>query len=130
MGCGSVEEIYPTEIDTVRCKPFNGPSIDYTAFANALDMLDAYQGDVDSADPAPTEIGQCALGNYESTYTVNGAPAGRILCTSYVSQRTNQTYRAIEWTNDELNILAYASSATLGWGSMVDFWRGSAGPVP
>lgn len=130
MGCGSVEEIYPTEIETVRCKPFNGPSIDYTAFANTLDMIEAYQGDVDSADPAPTDIGPCALGNYESTYTVNGEPAGRILCTSFVSPRTNQTYRAIEWTNDELNILSYASSPTLGWGSMVDFWRGSAGPVP
>jgi hypothetical protein len=130
MGCTSVEEIYPTEIETVRCKPFNGPSIDYTAFSNTLDMTEAYQGDVDSADPAPSENGQCALGNYEWTYTVNGTPAGRIMCTSYLSARTNQTFRVIEWTNEELKILAYASSPTLGWGEMVDFWRGSAGPVP
>jgi hypothetical protein len=130
MGCGPVEEIYPNESATVRCKPFNGPNIDYTAFSNGLDMTEAYQGDVDSADPAPTANGQCALGNYEWTYTVNGAPAGRILCTSYISPRTNQTFRVIEWTNDELNILAYASSATLGWGEMVEFWRGSAGPIP
>lgn len=129
-GCGPVEEMYPTESETVRCKPFNGPVIDYTAFSNSLDMTEAYQADVDAADPAPTENGQCALGNYEWTYTVNGEPAGRILCTSYVSARTKQTFRVIEWTNDDLNILAYASSPTLGWGEMVEFWRGSAGPIP
>ena len=57
---------------------------------------------VDSTDPAPSENGQCALGNYEYTYTVNGEPAGRILCTTYVSGRTGETFRVIEWTNDEL----------------------------
>ena len=129
-GCEGVEEIYPTEVDSVRCRPFNGPTIDYSAFGNTLDMTEAYQGDVDSADPAPSENGQCALGNYEWTYTVDGRPTGRILCTSYVSARTRQTFRVIEWTNDDLRILAYASSPTLSWGQMVEFWRGSAGPVP
>jgi hypothetical protein len=130
VGCGSVDQIYPTEIDSVRCRPFNGPTIDYTAFGNTLDMTEAYEGDVDSADPAPTQEGQCALGNYEWTYRVNGEPAGRIMCTSYVSPRTNQVHRAIEWTNEELNILAHASSRTLSWGEMIEFWRGNAGPVP
>jgi hypothetical protein len=129
-GCDSVDEIYATEIESVRCEPFNGPTIDYTAFGNGLDMSQAYQGDVDSADPAPTENGQCALGNYEYTYTVNGEPAGRILCTTYVSGRTGETFRVIEWTNDELRVLSYASSPTMTWGQMVEFWRGSAGPVP
>jgi hypothetical protein len=129
-GCESVDEIYPTEIESVRCEPFNGPTIDYTAFGNGLDMSQAYQGDVDSADPVPTENGQCALGNYEYTYTVNGQPSGRILCTTYVSARTGETFRVIEWTNDELEVLAYASSPTMTWGQMVEFWRGSAGPVP
>jgi hypothetical protein len=129
-GCESVEEIYPTEIESVRCEPFNGPVIDYTGFGNALDMSQAYQGDVDSADPPPSDKGQCALGNYEFTYTVNGEPAGRILCTTYVSARTGETFRVIEWTNDELDVLAYASSPTMTWGQMVEFWRGSAGPVP
>jgi len=129
-GCEGVEEIYPIEVDSVRCRPFNGPTIDYSAFGNVLDMTEAYQGDVDSADPAPSQNGQCALGNYEWTYTVDGRPTGRILCTSYVSARTRQTYRVIEWTNDDLQILAYASSSTLSWGQMVEFWRGSAGPVP
>jgi hypothetical protein len=128
--CESVDKIYPTEIESVRCEPFNGPRIDYTVFGNGLDMSQAYQGDVDSADPAPTENGQCALGNYEYTYTVNGEPAGRILCTTYVSARTGETFRVIEWTNDELDVLAYASSPTMTWGQMVEFWRGSAGPVP
>ena len=129
-GCESVEEIYPTEIESVRCVPFNGPTIDYTAFGNGLDMSQAYQGDVDSADPAPTENGQCALGNYEYTYTVSGEPSGRILCTTYVSGKTGETFRVIEWTNDELEVLAYAKSPTMTWGQMVEFWRGSAGPVP
>lgn len=128
--CDAVEEIYPTELDSVRCTPSSGPKIDYTAFSNSLDMRQAYEGDLESADPVPTGSGQCALGNYESTYTVNGEPAGRILCTSYVSARTGETHRVIEWTNEEFNILAYASSATLSWGDLVEFWRASAGPVP
>ena len=127
--CSSVEELYDTEVDTVRCQPAGGPAVDFTVFGNALDLAGAYQGDVDSADPAPTENGQCSLANYESGYTIGGADAGRIMCTTYFSSKTKRTHKVIEWTNDQLRILAYASSPTLTWDAMVDFWRYKAGPI-
>ena len=128
--CRSVEELYDTEVDTVRCQPSGGPMVDFTVFGNDLDLAAAFQGDEDAADPVPSQNGQCALGNYSSSYTINGEEAGRILCTTYFSSKTKRTHKVIEWTNEALRILAYSSSPSLSWDEMVDFWRFKAGPTP
>jgi hypothetical protein len=127
--CHAAEQIYSAEIDTVRCDgATEHPPIDYSLFESKEAMDDAFQNDVEREDEAPTADGQCDQGNYLAGYTIEGIPAGQILCTLYDAPEGKQ-YRVIEWTNDNRNILTYMSSATRTWQELIDYWTDEAGPI-
>ena len=127
--CHPAEEIYNEEVDTVRCDgATEHPPIDYSLFETKSAMDDAFVSDVEREETTPTSEGSCAEGNYTSTYTIDGAPAGQILCVLYDAPDGKQ-YKVIEWTNDNRNILTYMSSATRTWDDLISYWTDEAGPI-
>jgi hypothetical protein len=127
--CHSAEPIYSEEIETVRCDgATEHPPIDYSLFASKEAMDEAFDGDVEREEEAPTADGECAQGNYLASYTIEGEPAGRIVCTFYDAPDGKQ-YKVIEWTNENNNILTYMSSATRTWDELIKFWTDEAGPI-
>ena len=100
-----------------------------TVTYNQYDAADAMDGDytnlrLDSAIEPDT--GTCedhATWPAESSYKVEGEPAGRRLCTDKPGSPT------IFWTDDRLMILSQAVSNTTDYVRLVDFWTNEAGPV-
>lgn len=127
--CHAAEEIYRDEIDTVRCDgSTEHPPIDYSLFRTRSAMNGAFDRDLAREETEPTDEGSCAEGNYLAEYTIEGEPGGRILCTIY-TDTDDREYKVIEWTNENINILTYMSSATRDWDNLIEFWTDEAGPI-
>jgi len=126
-GCARADQFYADEIDSVSCGGDDQPFVDYTLFASVAELRAAFNDDVAQSESQPTTSGTCASANYQSTYTLGGEIAGRIQCTTRTAN--GQLFRVIEWTREELRILAYLSSATATWTEMIAFWRQEAGPI-
>jgi hypothetical protein len=126
-GCSRADQFYADELDSISCGGDPIPFVDYTLFASVDELRAAFNDDVATSESQPTASGTCASGNYQSTYLLAGTVAGRIQCTTRTAN--GQTFRVIEWTREELRILAYLSSATVTWEGMITFWRSQAGPT-
>jgi hypothetical protein len=126
-GCSRADPFYADELDSISCGGDPQPFVDYTLFASVDELRAAFNDDVATSESQPAASGTCASGNYLSTYLLAGTVAGRIQCTTRTAN--GQTFRVIEWTREELRILAYLSSATATWEGMIAFWRSQAGPT-
>jgi hypothetical protein len=126
--CDRADQFYADELDSISCGGDPLPYVDYTLFATVDELRAAFNDDVAQSESQPAPNGTCASGDYQSTYTLGGAPAGRIQCTTRTAN--GQLFRVIEWTREELRILAYLSSATASWTDMIAFWKSAAGPRP
>jgi hypothetical protein len=111
----------------VSCGGDSVPFVDYTLFPTVEGLRAAYENDVTGSESTPTAGGTCAAANYEDTYTLAGAIAGRLQCTTRTSS-SGQHYKVIEWTHEGLDILSYISSETASWDEMINFWKTDAGP--
>lgn len=126
--CDRTDQFYADEIDSVSCGGDTVPFADYTLFGTVDELRAAYIDDVQQSESKPTDTGTCATANYEATYSIAGTAAGRLQCTTRLSN-SGETYKVIEWTRENLRILAYLSSATATWDQMITFWKTEAGPV-
>jgi hypothetical protein len=126
--CSRADPFYADELDSISCGGDPAPYVDYTLFASIDELRAAFNDDVATSESQPSAGGTCASGNYQSTYTLAGTVAGRIQCTTRTAN--GQTFRVIEWTREELRVLAYLSSATVTWERMIAFWKSEAGPTP
>jgi hypothetical protein len=127
-GCSSVDKIYATEVDSVRCVNDGQPSIDYSIFSHLTELKAEFKNDASLTDTKTTADGECDKANYEDTYTIAGADAGTIRCMIVTGTQTGTKYKIIEWTNEKLLILSYMYSSTMEWADLISFWESSAGP--
>jgi hypothetical protein len=119
--CARIYEIYWAETESVRCRPAGAPLLDYTTFPTVAAMDADFDDDLDSAGK-PTTEGTCATGKYQNTYNIDGVHAGRLMCVK------RGTARVIEWTSEPLRIITSASSTTLSFDKLHDYWADEAGP--
>lgn len=127
--CAVSDQVYPTELASVTCGPEDLP-FTFTLFGSLADMAAAYNHDLTLGDTPPEPDGACKDANFEGTYDIDDAPAGRLNCRSHTSSSTGEPYRVMEWTNDNLLVIGYLSNrADLHtWNQLFDFWSGQAGP--
>lgn len=125
--CQRADSFYAHEIDSVSCGGDTVPFVDYTLFPSLDELRSAYDDDVTASESAPVAGGTCAGANYEDTYTLAGADAGRLQCTTRTS--SGRHYKVIEWTRESLRTLAYMSSETATWDDLINFWKADAGPI-
>jgi hypothetical protein len=125
--CQRADRFYADEIESVSCGGDAAPFVDYTLFPSVDELRAAYVDDVASSESPPVTGGTCAGANYDETYSVGGAVAGRLQCTTRTSSARH--YKVIEWTRESLQILGYISSETGSWAQLIDFWKTEAGPI-
>jgi hypothetical protein len=103
----------------------------YELFQTRDEMNDAFQVNVNNKS-APE--GECATDHVAvGRYTIDGEPAGRVLCYTVVHGRffaelPDQSH--LEWTDDNSSIYAHAIRNDLGDLNLYDWWLTSSGPVP
>jgi hypothetical protein len=119
--CGRVFEIYLAESESIRCRPSGLPVTDYTLFPAQKQMDAAFDADLKD-NGNPVKGGSCSTGRYINGYAIAGVHAGRLMCV------TQDKTRVIEWTDEQLFILSYASSTTLSWDDLYAYWNNNAGP--
>ena len=90
-------------------------------------MQAAYNRDLPRAQTPPAEDGSCEEANYEASYDVEDEPGGRIACRDRIGT-SGFLFREMEWTNDELLVLAFISNRLKTWDELIDFWVNLAGP--
>jgi hypothetical protein len=125
--CQRADRFYAGEIDSVSCGGDTAPFVDYTLFPSVDELRAAYTDDVASSESRPVTGGTCAGANYDETYNLSGAVAGRLQCTTRTS--SGRHYKVMEWTRESLQILGYISSETATWAQLIDFWKMQAGPI-
>jgi hypothetical protein len=125
--CERADQFYADEVDSISCGGDPTPYIDYTLFASVDELRAAFNDDVQQSESPPVASGTCASANYQSTYELAGAAAGRIQCTT--RSVNGQLFKVIEWTRDSLRILAYLTSASSSWKDLIAFWKSHAGPT-
>ena len=115
----------PDLLADVQCSPDDGPDeVGFTHYASAEAMDEAFDQAVEFFGLSE---GACAQGELGvSTYTLEGAQVGRLLC---AEQALGETGTVIHWTDERLNIKAYAASSETDIRSLYEWWRGDSGPV-
>lgn len=96
----------------------------YFLYADPEAMENAYQGFAAEADIEPNS-GRCSdeeTWPSESSYSVSGEPAGRVLCMQFSDAPT------IYWTDTRLNILTWAFHFDGDAQRLYEFWELEAGP--
>jgi hypothetical protein len=110
----------------VNCVPSATVSVSYTQYADATSMDAAYE-QIFSALQIDQDSGSCedhTTWPAESSYEVEGQPAGRRVCVDASGSAT------IYWTDDRLLILSTANSASADADALLEFWTNEAGPLP
>ena len=102
----------------------------YELFQTRDEMNEAFQ--VNLNNKSATE-GECATDHLATEpYTIDGEPAGRLLCYTVVrgqfsAELPDQSH--IEWTDDNSSIYAHAIRNDLGDLNLYEWWLTSSGPV-
>lgn len=106
---------------TVSCQPSTGRSdvVDFVQFDTQESMDAAYQTRVDNWAVESTD--SCETGPNETSYTIGGSPAGRILC---APQTVGIRF---DWTHDDLLILSTLTDFEGSYANAYEDWL-IAGP--
>lgn len=110
----------------VNCVPSATVAVSYTQYADANGMDASYE-QIFSALEIDRDSGSCedhSTWPAESSYDVEGAPAGRRVCVDAAGTAT------IYWTDDRLLILSTANSPSADADALLNFWTNEAGPLP
>ena len=111
---------------SAQCATTDGIVVIYDEYGSADAMNAAYQAEFASIH-IDANSGSCedhATWPAESTYDVNGAPAGHRLCADVAGAPT------ITWTDDQLGILSVATGSAADAPGLIAFWTNEAGPIP
>lgn len=111
---------------STQCATTTGIVVVYDEYGSVDAMNAAYQADFASIH-IDANSGSCedhSTWPAESTYDVNGAPAGHRLCADVAGAPT------ITWTDDQLEILSVATGSAADAPGLIAFWTNEAGPIP
>jgi len=112
---------------TTLCTTTNGIRVIYDQYDTADAMNAAYQ-ETFATVQIDANSGSCedhSTWPAESTYNVNGAPAGHRLCADDPNGAPT-----ITWTDDQLAILSVATGQATDVPGLIEFWTNEAGPIP
>jgi hypothetical protein len=96
----------------------------YYLYASLDELDEAYQTAIDGL-AGPRETGNCfdtATWPGENSYTIDGEPAGRVMC-----QATEDQARVL-WTDTRLLIMTFAAELNADIERVWEFWLNEAGP--
>lgn len=129
-GCQPLDrELVPQgELAALVCRP-EDTEVLYRLFAERSAMEAAFQlnANINRAPP-----GECATDHLAvSTYTVQGQPAGRVLCYTAKAQPSSGRPESshIEWTDENSAIYAHAVRNDLSDLTLCEWWLSSSGPA-
>lgn len=111
---------------STQCATTTGIAVIYDEYGTVDSMNAAYQAGFASIH-IDANSGSCedhSTWPAESTYDVNGAPAGHRLCADAAGAPT------ITWTDDQLDILSVATGSAADAPGLIAFWTNEAGPIP
>jgi len=125
-GCTQGSSTDPAIEFSTQCTTAGGIVVVYSEYDSADSMNTAYQKDFAGVQ-IDANSGACedhSTWPAESTYEVNGAPAGHRLCADVAGAPT------ITWTDDQLDILSVATGQAADVPGLIEFWTNEAGPIP
>jgi hypothetical protein len=107
---------------SVLCQPGGGiESVRYTQYVSQTLMQAAYSVDLSTYGAGATGS-SCETGPAHGPYSVEGLPAGQVLCFSHLGRAW------VEWTDERLDILAAANRIDESFAELYGWWV-DAGPV-
>lgn len=122
------DELLTDVIASLKCEPSSGADVVwYDLYANEATMFSTY--DAHRSNEKLLDEGECATGPAENSYTltiagkVRPGEHWRYLCYA------TDTAAWIEWTDPDLNVLAYTYRADKDFGALNTFWSDDAGPI-
>ena len=111
---------------STQCATATGIVVIYDEYGSVDAMNAAYQAQFATIH-IDANSGSCedhATWPAESTYDVNGAPAGHRLCADVAGVPT------ITWTDDQLDTVSVATGSAADVPGLIAFWTNEAGPIP
>ncbi|HEY5488532.1 MAG TPA: hypothetical protein VIK00_01740 [Candidatus Limnocylindrales bacterium] len=126
VSCTQGSSTDPAIAFSTQCTTTGGIVVVYSGYDSADSMNTAYQKDFAGVQ-IDANSGSCedhSTWPAESTYDVNGAPAGHRLCADVAGAPT------ITWTDDRLDILSVATGQAADVPGLIELWTNEAGPIP
>ena len=115
----------PRIIASVECAPDDGPTeVGFTQYASTDAMDQAFDQAV--AFFELSEVGCVGEESGYGPYEIDGVTVGRVLCSQ---QALGETGTVMHWTDERLDIKAYAASEDPDLAALYEWWTGDSGPV-